>query len=174
MKKTTTLHLVLAAMFTAIGILLPIAFHPIGLAGQVFLPMHIPVLLCGFILGKEYGALVGIIVPFLSSAFTGMPPLYPVAVSMALELAAYGFFAGLLYKNFKLNVFISLIGAMIAGRVVMGIANVILLGIAGNSYSFSGFIAGAFVTAWPGIVTQLILLPIILLGLKKTDVMKKL
>ncbi len=174
MKKTTTLHLVLAAMFIALGILLPIILSPIPQVGQVILPMHIPILLCGFILGKEYGALVGFVVPLLASAFTGKPPLFPVAISMAFELATYGFVAGLLYKNFKLNVFISLIGAMLAGRVVMGIANVILLGFAGNSYSFSGFIAGAFVTAWPGIVIQLILIPIILLGLEKTDVMKKL
>ena len=174
MKKNTTLHMVLAAMFTALGILLPIAFRLFG-AGPIFLPMHIPVLLCGLIVGKRYGALVGFIVPLLSSTIGGgMPPLFPVAISMAFELAAYGFFAGLLYKKFKLNVFISLIGAMLAGRVVMAIANVILLGIAGNSYSLSAFVAGAFVTAWPGIVIQLILIPIILLGLEKTDVMKKL
>ncbi|NLC44059.1 MAG: ECF transporter S component [Clostridiales bacterium] len=174
MKKTSTLHLVLAAMFVALGILLPMILSPIPTIGQVILPMHIPILLCGFILGKEYGVLVGFVVPLLASAFTGKPPLYPVAISMAFELATYGFVAGFLYKNLKLNVFISLIGAMIAGRVVMGIANVILLGISGNSYSFSAFIAGAFVTAWIGIVIQLILIPIILLGLQRTDVLKKL
>lgn len=174
MKKTSTLHLVLAAMFIALGILLPIVLSPVPAIGQVILPMHIPVLLCGFILGKEYGALVGFIVPFLSSAFTGKPPLYPTAVSMAFELAAYGFFAGLLYKKFKQNIIISLIGAMLAGRVIMGIANVILLGIKGSAYSFSAFIAGAFVNAWPGIIIQLVLIPIIMLGLQKTDVMKKL
>ncbi|MDD2504365.1 MAG: ECF transporter S component, partial [Clostridia bacterium] len=175
MNKNTTLHLVLAAMFTALGILLPIVLSPVPAVGQVILPMHIPVLLCGFILGKEYGTLVGFIVPLLSTAFTGKPPLYPVAVSMALELAAYGFFAGLLYKEINLNklisfigakkinlnVFVSLIGAMLAGRLVMGVANVVLLGIKGKSYAFSAFIAGAFVTAWPGIVIQLILIPII-------------
>ena len=172
MKQSTTLQLVLAAMFTALGVLLPVLLHPFGVTGPVFLPMHIPVILCGFIIGKEYGALVGFIVPILSSATTGMPPLWPVAVSMALELAAYGFFAGLLSKKF--NVVIALIGAMLAGRVVMAITNFVLIGVAGGAYTFSAFIGGAFVTAWPGILIQLILIPAILLALQKTDVMKKL
>ena len=171
MRKSSTLHLVLAAMFTALGVLLPMALHSVPNAGMVFLPMHIPVLLCGFIIGWKYGALVGFIVPLISASITGMPPIWPVGVSMALELAAYGFFAGILYEKF--NGYISLIGAMLAGRIVMGIANVILLGIAGNTYTFSGFISGAFVTAFPGIIIQLILIPLILIALEKTDVMKK-
>lgn len=178
MKKSTTLRLVLAAMFTALGILLPMAFHllpsipPFGELGMVLLPMHIPVLLCGFIVGSQYGALVGMVVPLLASAITGRPMLWPIAVTMALELAAYGFFAGFLSK--KLNVFISLIGAMLAGRVVLGLANVILLGISGGSYAFSTFITAAFVTALPGIIIQLILIPIILFALSRTNVMKRL
>ncbi|HHU49605.1 MAG: ECF transporter S component [Caldicoprobacterales bacterium] len=172
MKKSTTLQLVLAALFTALGILLPAVFHPFGLAGSVFLPMHIPVLLCGFIVGSTYGALTGFIIPFLSNAFTSMPHLYPTAISMALELAAYGFFAGFLSK--RLNVFVSLVGAMLAGRIVMGFANFVLLGLSGDSYIFSTFITAAFVTALPGIIIQLILIPVLLYALKKTDVMKRL
>lgn len=173
MKKTTTLQLVLAAMFTALGILLPMVFHLFGNnLGMALLPMHIPVLLCGFIVGSQYGALVGFIVPLLASAFTGSPPIWPIAISMAFELAAYGFFAGFLSKKF--NVFISLIGAMLAGRIVMGIANTILFGIAGIPYAFSGFVTGAFVTALPGIIVQLVLIPIILLALKRTDMMRRL
>ena len=173
MKKSTTLKLVLAAMFTALGILLPMVFHLFGSnLGIVLLPMHIPVLLCGFIVGSQYGTLVGLIVPLLASAFTGSPPIWPIAVSMALELAAYGFFAGLLSKKF--NAFVSLIGSMLAGRIVMGIANTILYGIAGIPFGFSGFITAAFVTALPGIIIQLVLIPIILFALKRTDVMKRL
>ncbi|HHY82561.1 MAG TPA: ECF transporter S component [Clostridiales bacterium] len=167
MKKSATLQLVLAAMFTALGILLPVILHPFGISGSVFLPMHIPVLLCGFILGSRYGALVGLVVPLLSSAFTGMPPLWPVAVSMALELAAYGFFTGFLSK--KTNTIISLIGAMLAGRVVMGIANLILLGISGKTYALSAFLSGAFITALPGIIIQLILIPAVLYGLRRAN-----
>ena len=167
MKKSATFQLVLAAMFTALGVLLPLVLHPFGLSGSVFLPMHIPVLLCGFIIGARYGVLVGLIVPFLSSVLTGMPPIWPVAVSMALELAAYGFFAGLLSK--RTNVFAALIGAMLAGRVVMGLANLILYGIKGNAYTMSAFVSGAFVTALPGIIIQLILIPAVIYWLRRLN-----
>jgi thiamine transporter ThiT len=204
MNRTTTRQLVLAAMFTALGVLLPVVLHPFGIAGQVFLPMHIPVLLCGFIVGWRFGALVGLIVPLISAALTGMPPVWPIGVSMALELAAYGFFAGFLYEKLsvifakigavlaasivvmnstyrlsidfvsnKLPVIVSLIGAMLAGRIVMGAANVILFGFTGDSYTFSAFIAGAFITAWPGIVIQLILIPAVLYGLKASKLVKR-
>jgi thiamine transporter ThiT len=172
LKKSTTLQLVLAAMFTALGVLLPIAIHPFGISGSILLPMHIPVILCGFIVGWKHGALVGFVVPFISSFITGMPPLYPYAISMAFELAAYGFFAG--YLSEKFNVIVSLIGAMLAGRVVMGIVNVVLLGLSGKTYAFSAFIAGAFVTALPGIIIQLILIPAIMIALKKTNVLERL
>ncbi len=172
MKKSTTLRLVLAALFTALGVLLPIAFHPLGVVGQVLLPMHLPVLLCGFLVGWKYGALVGFIVPFLSSFTTGMPPIYPVGISMALEMAAYGFFAGFLSRKYP--VIVSLVGSMLAGRVVMGIANLILLGISGKPYLFSAFLSGAFVTALPGILLQLILIPAILFALKKTRTWERL
>ena len=172
MKKNTTLRLVLAALFSALGILLPMVLHPFGISGQVFLPMHVPVLLCGLITGSAYGALTGFIVPLLSGALTGMPSIWPVGVSMALELAAYGFFAGLLHKRF--NVFISLIGAMLAGRIVMGIVNAIIFGLSGTPYGFSAFISAAFVTALPGIIIQLILIPVIIYALGNTDVMKRL
>ena len=99
MKKNTTLRLVLAALFTALGILLPMVLHPFGISGQVFLPMHVPVLLCGLITGSAYGALTGFIVPLLSGALTGMPSIWPVGVSMALELAAYGFLQGFCTKG---------------------------------------------------------------------------
>lgn len=172
MKKSTTLQLVLAAMFAALGVLLPMVIHPFGMSGAVLLPMHIPVLLCGFMIGWKYGALVGLIVPLLSSFFTGMPPIFPVAIAMSLELAAYGFAAG--YLSEKFNVIVSLVGAMLAGRAVMGIANLVLLGIAGKPYAFSGFISGAFVTALPGIIIQLILVPVIMVALKKTKVLERL
>ncbi len=171
MKKSTTLQLVLAAMFTALGVLLPIALHPLGPVGQVLLPMHIPVLLCGFLVGWKYGVLVGFLVPFLSSFTTGMPPIYPAGISMALELAAYGFLAGFLSR--KHSIMVSLVGAMLAGRVVMGVANLVLLGMSGKSYLFSTFLSGAFVTALPGILLQLILIPAILFALEKNGIWER-
>ncbi|WDU82887.1 ECF transporter S component [Caloramator sp. Dgby_cultured_2] len=97
--------------------------------------MHIPVLLAGFILGSKYGLMIGFICPLLNSVLTGMPPLFPVALGMAFELATYGFISGYLYKDKKANVFVSLVSAMIAGRFILAIANIILLDLAGKNLS---------------------------------------
>ncbi len=171
MKKNATLKLVLASLFTALGLLLPSVFHMFSLGGTIFLPMHIPVLLCGLVCGWQYGALVGFIVPLLSSAFTGMPPMFPVAIAMAAELAAYGAVSGFLSK--KNNVVISLVGAMLAGRAVSGIANAVLMGVAGKPFMLSGFLTGAFVTALPGIIIQLIAIPLVMIALTKSKVLEK-
>lgn len=171
MKKSSTQRLVLAGLFTAIGIALPVAFHALSLSGSVFLPMHIPVLLCGLICGWRYGLVTGIIIPLLSSFITGMPPIYPVAVAMAFELSTYGAVIGLLSK--KTNVFASLIIAMLSGRAVLGIANVILLSLSGKTYAWSVFISGAFITALPGIIVQLILVPLIFTVLQKNKYLER-
>lgn len=171
MNKSSTLRLVLAGLFTALGIALPIAFHALSLSGSVFLPMHIPVLLAGLVCGWRYGLITGIIVPFLSSIMTGMPPIYPVAAAMALELAAYGAVIGLASK--KVNTFAALIIAMLSGRAVLGISNVVLLGLSGKPYAWSAFISGAFVTALPGIIVQLILVPVIFAVLKKSKQLER-
>lgn len=161
-----TKELVQAALFLAIGLIVPYIFHTTGIPGQVFLPMHIPVLLCGFILGGRYGLLVGFITPFLNSLLTGMPPMYPGAVAMGFELAAYGFIAGYMYRRRKNNLIISLITAMIIGRIVLGIANYILFFVAGNKYLLSIFIASSFIKPIWGIIIQLILIPVIMKFLK--------
>ncbi|GFR36365.1 ECF transporter S component [Thermobrachium celere] len=158
---TKTKKLVLAALFLALGLLIPSIFHMSGLPGNVFLPMHIPVLLCGFVLGEKYGALIGFVTPFLSSILTGMPPIYPVAVAMAFELATYGFVSGYLYKRRKMNVFVSLVIAMLLGRLVSGAANYILLTSMGKKYVLNMFITASFVKCIWGIVIQLILIPFV-------------
>ena len=155
-----------AAFFTALGVLFPQMFHLFGAVnGRVFLPMHIPVLLCGFLCGKRYGALCGLIVPLISSAATGMPVLYPTGLSMMAELAAYGFMAGLLSERF--SVYQSQIGAMLAGRAVSGAANLMLLGMAGNAYSLEAFVSTAFLTAAPGIAIQLVAVPLLVTSLRR-------
>ena len=133
--------------------------------------MHNPVLLCGLMCGWKYGALVGLIDPFLSGSLTGMPHLYPVAVFMAAELATYGLVSGLLAKKF--NPFVTLIIAMLCGRVSLGIAQFILMGMMGKPFALSAFLTGAFVTALPGIVLQLILIPAIMYALKKSSILEK-
>ena len=135
--------------------------------------MHIPVLICGFVCGWEYALIVGFVTPLLRSVTFGMPPLFPSAVAMAFELAAYGAFCGILYhllpkKNS--SVYISLIGAMILGRIVWGIVNIPIYGIAGKAYSWQVFIAGALLNSIPGIILQIVLIPLIIISLTKARV----
>jgi len=169
MKKPVR-DLTLTALFLALGILFPMMFHMFGL-GSAFLPMHIPVLLCGLIVGWKYGAACGLIVPVLSSVMTGMPPLFPTAVAMMFELCAYGLLTGLFYR--KTNVYFSLIGAMLGGRLISGAANAILLGATGASYGFMAFITASFVTSLPGIIIQLIFVPLVVLVLNKANLVRR-
>lgn len=153
-------NLTLTACFLAVGLTLPSAFHVFGpSAGQSFLPMHIPVLLCGFICGSSYGALLGIITPLLSSALTGMPILVPTGVAMMFELMAYGWMSGYLLK--KLPIYPALLLTMLSGRVVSGIANMLLLSYLGKPYALEIFLTTSFVRALPGIVLQLLIIPLL-------------
>lgn len=169
--KNVTRKLTLSAMFMAIGILLPLLTGQIQRIGNMLLPMHIPVLLCGLICGWQYGAVVGFILPLMRSVMFGMPPFYPMAVAMAFELAAYGFVTGFVYSRVhRKNIgttYLSLIAGMISGRVIWGIAEVILLGIGGKSFTWEMFISGAVLNAVPGIVIQLIIIPAIMAAVRK-------
>ena len=126
MKKIKITKLVLSASLLGVGLVLPLLTSQIKEIGDTLLPMHIPVMLCGFLCGANYGFCVGLILPFLRYFIFGMPPIYPNAVWMALELATYGLVVGLLYFNLKTSglkrVYISLISAMLAGRIVWGIS----------------------------------------------------
>ena len=159
-------NLTLAAMFLAIGQVLPFITMQIPTIGKALCPMHIPVLLCGFICGPAYGAAVGFICPLMRSLLFAFPPMYPNAVGMAFELLAYGLIAGLMAKALGLDslpkIFISLITAMIGGRIVWGIARVLMLQLGNVEFSFKMFIAGGFTNAIPGIILQLIVIPVIL------------
>lgn len=166
MKKQTVKNLVLAAMFLAIGLILPFFTGQIKEVGDSLLPMHLPVLMCGLICGWKYGAVAGFILPLLRSVSFGMPPLYPSAVSMAFELATYGLIIGIIYSRFRKKnlwaVYGSLLVAMIAGRLVRGLVQTVLFGIAGEKYTFTAFWVGGFVDALPGILLQLILIPVLM------------
>lgn len=169
MRNTTTRNIIFTALCIAIGLLLPqlVKFVPVAYSGAVLLPMHIPVLVCGFLCGWRFGAVSGIVTPMLASLLTGMPPLFPNAVSMMFELAAYGLLTGLLYKLTNRKIFLTLIGAMLGGRIVLGLVNALLFSIADNVYGLAIFISGAFITALPGIIIQLILVPIIIRSLER-------
>ena len=170
MGKFSTKKMVLSGLFVALGLLLPFLTGLIPCIGKMLLPMHIPVLLCGFICGGPYGLIVGLIVPVLRSALFGMPVMFPGAVAMSFELAAYGLISGILYKRLpKKNVYIyaALVSAMIGGRIVWGVVSYILFGLNQTTFNWSMFAAGAFINAVPGIILQIILIPIILIALKR-------
>lgn len=162
-------NIVLTAMFLAIGLVLPFLTGQIKEIGNMLLPMHIPVFLCGLICSWKYGLVLGFILPLMRSAIFHMPVMYPNAVAMAFELATYGFVAGYLYGKSKYKctkaLYRSILSAMVAGRIVWGIAEVVILGIGGKAFTFSAFIAGAFAKAVPGIIIQLVLIPAIMVAL---------
>lgn len=172
MKKKSVKTLTLAAMFLAMGMVLPFFTAQIKEIGNTLLPMHIPVLFCGLICGPQYGLAVGFILPLLRGAVFSMPPLYPNGIWQAFELATYGFVIGLLYARFSKKsigaVFVSLIAAMVSGRIVWGIVKTIVLGLGGELFTFQAFLAGGLLDAIPGIILQLILIPAIMGALNRS------
>lgn len=169
-------NLTLSAMFLAIGLLLPFLTGQIQIIGNMLLPMHIPVLLCGLICGWKYGLGIGIVMPLLRNVLFHMPPIYPTGIAMAFELAAYGTIVGLLYSKSRykciFSLYRSMLIAMLAGRVVWGVAEIILLGLGENGFTFQMFLAGAFLNAFPGIILQLVLIPSIMIALNRTGLVK--
>ena len=175
--KQTTKNITLSAMFLALGMVLPFLTGQIPQIGSMLLPMHIPVFLCGLICGWQYGAIIGFILPFLRYAAFGMPPLFPTGAAMSFELLTYGLVAGLLYSRSRwqcvIALYRSLILAMLAGRAVWGVAEIILLGLSGGeAFTWQLFMAGAFLNAVPGIVLQLVLIPAIMVALNRTGLVR--
>lgn len=177
MGKMSTKKLVLSGLFLALGLLMPFLTAQIPSVGSRLLPMHIPVLLCGFICGWPYSLAVGFISPIFRSMLFGMPPMVPTAVAMSFELATYGCISGYLYKMLPKNgisILISLVASMIAGRIVWGGVSFFLYGLSDASFTLEMFIAGAVLNAIPGIVIQIIVIPIIVIALSRTNLMEDL
>ena len=176
MKRLSEYHqlkrFIMAAMLLALALVLPFVTGQIPQIGAALCPMHLPVLLCGFFCGPVYALAVGLLAPLMRFVLFGMPPLFPSGIGMCVELSGYGVTAGVLYaatKNMKrepVRVCVSLIGAMIVGRVLWGLARLLLAGIAGSTFTYAAFIAGAFTNAIPGIIAQLVLVPLLVLKLK--------
>lgn len=174
MKKNTTYKVVCSALCLALAMVLPFLTGQIPQIGKMLCPMHLPVFLCGFVCGWPWGLAVGFIAPLLRSAWLGMPLIFPDAAAMAFELAVYGLISGLLYRRLPKkvsSVYLSLLAAMLCGRVVWGIARLIFAGIQGSSFTFSAFIAGALTTAIPGIIVQLVLIPLVVLALRRAKLL---
>mgnify|MGYP004626062221 FL=1 len=168
-SKSSTRSLVLAALFLALAFVLPMITGHVPQVGNMLCPMHFPILLCGFVLGGPWGLAVGFAAPLLRSVFFGMPPMFPVAIAMAFELATYGLVSGVMYRRVKHTLpmmLVTLVTAMVAGRLVWGAVRFVLAGLTGSSFPFSAFLSGALLTAIPGIVAQLVLIPLILVALQ--------
>lgn len=175
-KQNQLINLALAAMFLALAFVMPFLTGQIQQIGNMLCPMHIPVILCGFICGGPWGLAVGFIAPLLRSLTLGMPPMYPVAFAMAFELAAYGLVSGILYRAFpkkKGYIYCSLIISMIIGRLVWGAVQFACMGLDSSEFGFAAFWAGAVTNAIPGIILQIILIPIVVILLEKTKIISK-
>lgn len=162
--------LVLAAVCLALCMVLPFLTGQIPEIGGMLCPMHIPVLLCGFLCGPAWAAVVGAIAPLLRFMLFGMPPLFPVGVAMCVELAAYGAVSGAMHRllpRTAANVYVSLLTAMLAGRVLWGIVRAVISGAGGAAFTWAAFLAGAFTQAIPGIILHIVLIPLIVLALQK-------
>lgn len=171
MRQNRILKLVLSALFLAIGFVLPFLTGQIPEVGARLLPLHLPALICGFVCGWPWGLAVGFLLPLLRSLLFGMPPMAPTALAMAFEMGAYGAAAGLLYQKLPrkpLNVYVSLVVALLAGRMVWGLASIpIYAAFTEGAFALAAFWTGGFVNAWPGIVLQVVLVPAIVFALER-------
>lgn len=167
--KNNWKQMVTAALCLALCLVLPFLTGQIPQIGGALAPMHLPVLLAGFLCGPWWALAVGLIAPPLRFVLFGMPP-FPAYAAMAFELAAYGLVCGLLYRCLPKrtgSIYVSLVGAMLVGRGVWGIAMTILMGMKGSAFGWAAFVSGAFVNAIPGIIVQIVLIPILVMAMQK-------
>ncbi len=160
--------LVRTALFLALAVLFPMIFHQFGMAGRIFLPMHIPVLLAGCICGPLSGMIIGLLAPALSFALTAMPPSYAVPL-MTIELSLYGLAAGLFYYRLRLNVYIALIISLILGRIGFAIGLLILGLFIELPYGVRTYFSISVITGLPGIIIQLVVIPPIVAAVMRRE-----
>ena len=176
LKKSTARTLTAAAICLALCMVLPFLTGQIPQVGSALCPMHIPVLLAGFVCGPWWAAAVGAVAPALRFVLFGMPPLFPTGLAMCFELAAYGLFSGLLYRILPRRtsgIYIALVAAMVLGRIVWGIVMVMLMIASGSMFTWAAFAAGAFLNAIPGIITHIVLIPLLVMALQKSGFLAK-
>lgn len=184
MRNKGVYQLILAGLFIAIGLVLPFLTGQIPEIGSKLSPMHIPVFLCGFVCGWPYALAAGFITPILRSVIFGMPPLFPTAIAMAFELAAYGLVTSMMFRFLRkrmggnpagnvASIYLTLIVAMLSGRAVWGLVSVPLYLMNGSAFSLSLFTAGAFVNAVPAIILHIVLIPFIIMALDRAKLIPK-
>ena len=174
-KKNPVLNMVYAAMCLTLCMVLPFLTGQIPQVGSMLSPMHIPVLLAGFLCGPWYALAIGFIAPILRFVLFSMPPIFPVGIAMSFELATYGLVSGYMYKLLpkkNANIYVALIVAMLVGRVVWGTVYTIIAGVSEVTFSWAAFVAGAFVNAIPGIILHIVLIPVLVMALRKIKVIE--
>ena len=162
--------LCVSAVFLALCMILPFLTGQIPQIGNMLAPMHIPVLLCGFIVGGPYGFIVGGLAPLLRFVIFGMPPVFPTGIAMSFELAVYGMTAGMLYRLLPKKIsylYFSLLSSMIIGRIIWGVARFVLAMLFNLDFSLQMFLGGAFITAVPGIIIHIVMIPPIVLAFRR-------
>ena len=171
--KSSTYRLVVASLCLAAGLVLPFLTGQIPLIGNMLLPMHIPVFVCAFCCKKTYGALVGLVLPLLRSFLFTKPELFPDAIGMAAELCVYGFVAAwifeVLHRRKVWAIYASMIPAMIAGRVAWGVTKSMLFLLVSKMFTWELFVAGALINAVPGLILQLIVVPVLVMLLMNEE-----
>lgn len=170
MNNRAIQNLAAAAVCLALCMVLPFLTGQIPQIGSALSPMHIPVLLAGFLCGPWWAMAVGITAPLLRHCMFSMPPLIS-AVAMAFEMGTYGLASGLLYTRLpkgNANIYVSLIAAMLAGRVVWGMAMTVISGVTGSAFTWAAFMAGAFFNAVPGIIVHIVLIPVLVMALRQS------
>lgn len=169
-KNKEIFKITLSAIFLSLAFVLPFLTGQIPEIGSMLCPMHIPILLCGFICGWKYGLIIGLLTPIIRSLSLGMPPMFPTALSMSLELATYGFISGVIYNLLpkkKINIYISLIISMLVGRIIWGLSMMCFLKFDFNKFNLTTFWISGFINAIPGIIIQIVLIPILIMIYEK-------
>ncbi|HHU07222.1 MAG TPA: ECF transporter S component [Clostridiaceae bacterium] len=175
MGKLTTRKLTISGILITLGLILPFLTGQISGIGNMLLPMHLPVLLAGFVVGAPLGLLIGFMLPLLRHLLFGIPSLYPTAIAMAFELASYGFLTGSLYRLLPRKtvfIYLNLILAMVIGRLVWGIVSAVLYAFSGTTFTWKLFFTAGFINAIPGLIVQIVVIPLIVLALRKANLIE--
>ena len=176
LNKSPVRTLTYSAICLALALVLPYLTGQIPQIGSALCPMHLPVLLAGFLCGPWWALPVGAVAPVLRFVLFGMPPLFPTGTAMCFELAAYGLVSGLLYRLLPKkngNIYVALVSAMVLGRILWGLVMVVLMGITGAGFTWAAFVAGAFLNAIPGIIVHILLIPVLVMALRKAGFIEK-
>lgn len=172
--KLSLRALTYSAVCLALCIVLPFFTGQIPQVGNMLCPMHLPVLLAGFLCGPVWAGGVGLLAPLLRHALFGMPA-FPTAFAMSAELLSYGVLSGIFYRILpkkKSSIYLSLLLAMLLGRFVWGGAMIAILSAGGGAFTWAAFVSGAFTTALPGIVMQLVLIPLLVMALENAKILQ--